>query len=258
MAVTWIGTGRFAAAAPSFAPTDIANCILWLDASHAASFTFSSGSVVSQWSDRSGGARHMVSGGTNQPSRSGTMNSLPTVVFDGTDDYMEYDAGSDVIDVSPWSFFAVVKDTSGNSSERILTSRQSATGSADFESPNAIYGTRNSGAFFNAYAAGTTGTNQTLSASTAYVVRSTLNGSNSVQVAVNAVTTTAAAAAAPANQRYLRLAQVSGSTSNPPVTFGTDGWHGEIAEVVLYNSALSGSDITTVETYLATKWGITL
>ena len=43
--------------AESVDPTSIANCQFWFDAADASTFTFSSGTVVSAWNDKSGNAR---------------------------------------------------------------------------------------------------------------------------------------------------------------------------------------------------------
>ena len=54
------------------------------DASDAASFTYSSGNVVSQWNDISGSGFHVSQGTVGlQPTRSGTQNGKSTVVFNG-------------------------------------------------------------------------------------------------------------------------------------------------------------------------------
>ena len=68
-------------------PQRINGLVGWWDASDAASFTFSSGSAVSQWQDKMGDdTRHHFAQATSgqQPQRTGTLNGLPTVVFDGT------------------------------------------------------------------------------------------------------------------------------------------------------------------------------
>jgi hypothetical protein len=70
-------------------PLSISGLAGWWDASDASTFTYSSGSVVSQWNDKSGNARHASqSTVANQPVRNGTQNGQATVVFDGTNDYL--------------------------------------------------------------------------------------------------------------------------------------------------------------------------
>jgi hypothetical protein len=68
--------------AGAFSPIDLTNCVLWLDAANAASFTFTSGSNINRWISREGGSRQFeVYVGT--PARSGTVNSLAAVVMGG-------------------------------------------------------------------------------------------------------------------------------------------------------------------------------
>ena len=49
----------------SFLPTQISTCQTWLDGADTSTFTFSSGSNVSQWNDKSGNGRNAVSPATS-------------------------------------------------------------------------------------------------------------------------------------------------------------------------------------------------
>lgn len=71
-----------AAAGSGFVPTDISGCTRWLDPTNEASFSYSSGTLVSQWNDLSGAGNH-VSQGTvaSQPSRSATINGVAALSF---------------------------------------------------------------------------------------------------------------------------------------------------------------------------------
>lgn len=240
---------------PSFDPTTIAGLVCWYDASDSLSFTYSSGVVVSQWNDKSGNSRHMTQATVgNQPSRSGTQNGLTTVVFDGTDDYMTYDAGSDAIDITPWTWFAVVRDAGGATGDRIMTSRREAVGQADFEAGGAIFGYRAAGPSLGAFGGGATPTNRSFTGGAWFLARSTVDA-GTIQVAVNSTTAASTTGAAPPNQRFLRLGAGSGSAGGTPAAFTGEVWVGQMAEILLWNAALSGTDITTVETYLRAKWG---
>jgi len=53
---------------------------LWLDANDAGTFTYASGTQVLQWDDKSGKDNH-ASTGTNYPTRSSTIGGLPAVNF---------------------------------------------------------------------------------------------------------------------------------------------------------------------------------
>jgi hypothetical protein len=82
-----------AAAPPAFAPTDIAGLRLWLDAQDATTYTLDTSGgrdSVSQWRDKSGGARHFEqSTKANQPTFQTTsaLKSLPGLVFSTISQY---------------------------------------------------------------------------------------------------------------------------------------------------------------------------
>jgi hypothetical protein len=56
-----------------FMPTSIAGCTLWLDSTDSGSITFSSGSNVGQWRDKSGAGNHF-----------GTVAGTVTRITDGS------------------------------------------------------------------------------------------------------------------------------------------------------------------------------
>lgn len=96
----------------AFSPLDLSP-ILWLDASDASTFTYSSGSSVSQWSSKVGSYAFTQATATKQPSRSATVNGLSAVSFDGTDDSM---ASSTTVDMSggqKFSIWCVISFTTG-------------------------------------------------------------------------------------------------------------------------------------------------
>ena len=92
------------------------NLALWLDASDNTTVTHSS-NAVSQWSDKSGQANHLLQSDSNKkPAYSNNgLNSLPTLSFDGTSDYLELADGSptfgttdlDSSSSDKWTVFAV-------------------------------------------------------------------------------------------------------------------------------------------------------
>jgi hypothetical protein len=72
----------------AWSPLDLPSLWAWWDASDADTFTYSSGTLASEWRDKSGNDNHFTAGSGLEPSRSGTQNSLDTLVFDGTNDRM--------------------------------------------------------------------------------------------------------------------------------------------------------------------------
>jgi hypothetical protein len=93
-------------ATPPFAPTDIPNLKGWWDSNDASSFVYSSGTEVSQWSDKSGFGWHMTQSTVGlQPSRSGTENSKPTIVYDSSvGDFLATAIGS-IVPTNPYTLY---------------------------------------------------------------------------------------------------------------------------------------------------------
>ena len=67
------------------------NLLLWLDAADDSTFSYSSGTIVSQWRDKSGNNNHASNSTVGQqPSRSTFNNSRKSVFFNASTrlDYM--------------------------------------------------------------------------------------------------------------------------------------------------------------------------
>ena len=58
--------------------------VMWMDAADDNSFSYSSGTTISQWNDKSGSGYHMTPAGANGPTRSTTLNSKSVVAFTTT------------------------------------------------------------------------------------------------------------------------------------------------------------------------------
>lgn len=74
----------------NFNPANISGLQLWLDASDAATITQAAG-LVSQWNDKSGNGNHATQGtGANQPTTgTRTIGGGNAIAFDGVDDQLE-------------------------------------------------------------------------------------------------------------------------------------------------------------------------
>jgi hypothetical protein len=69
-----------------FSPTDIAGLKIWLKAD---SLSLSDGDPVGTWADQSGLGNSPTSSGSNRPTyHTAVINGLPAVQFDGVDDYL--------------------------------------------------------------------------------------------------------------------------------------------------------------------------
>jgi hypothetical protein len=244
----------------SFSPTDIANCIVWLDAADASTLSLSGADVVSWTSKDSGNKQFDRPGGGQPTSGANTQNGKNVLTFDGSSSHLTHDAGSDAIVVNPLSIFVVayMRDITPADS-RLVSMRKSATGTDDYQNPNFML-TR--GAPSDKLTIGSAGTYSTstnwpsYTANTMFIFEGTSNNTNVTQ-RVNGGTAYTFAANAPAAMRYIRIGTSSNQAGNPPGIVGSAEYlNGRIAEVIAYNADLSSGDLAIVRSYLNTKWAI--
>jgi hypothetical protein len=230
-------------------PTDIAGCALWLDGadSSAASMTLN-GSLVETWKDKSGNSRNFTSSGSARPTLTAAgQNGRSVVTLDGTDDSLTGPAGFSLTDTH--TVLAVVKPD---------VRKIAGLLSGSVTQANLIYGDGSSsfsGTKFGAFGVGravygggaiTTGSFQVFSA---VLSGSTLPTNLSMFTnGMGGVATIETAGTAP------------GATMAANLLIGTTQvsqfWDGDIAEIILYPTALSTADRARVEAYLAQRWGI--
>jgi hypothetical protein len=215
---------------------------LWLDANDASTFTFSSGSIVSEWRDKSGNGYHFSQAtGALQPERqSAQQNGLPSVYF-----------SSDALENSSWdwsasafTFFIVVKNRTGTSYDGFLSRNQDA--SLQLGTDNANYYA------ISRLGQATSASNLSGTGSNADVVVYKSSGISSGNISVNLWrNNTAASSAVTLSSLVAGNKNVLGATRDS----GSDPTVGYISEVLLYPSQLSDSNRNSVENYLKAKWG---
>lgn len=238
----------------------VAGYNLWLDADHAASFTYSSGTSVSQWTDRSANAYAFTQAtGTLQPNRNGTKNGKSTVYFDNGDRLYGTSAASVwkfLHDGTDATVFAAMQSTNsaGSLSTAISTMNLSSS-----EIGYALW-VYDRTTMYSTWVRGVGGNEGNATATI------TADSWNIVSVKLNQD----AAAQADKNKLYIgdgaannNVGNYSPSTANPLHTLiigGTDGasyaFKGYIAEIITYTSLLSETDRQTNVDYLQAKWGV--
>jgi hypothetical protein len=221
---------------------------VWLDATNTSSFTFSSGSIVSQWSDLSGNGYHFTQATlANQPNRNGTQNGLSAVTF-----------GSDFLantslnwGASNSTLFIVGREdkTQGISFQNIFTTGTGAAGQWGYGITDNPAGENL--AIFD-IAQGYTAFNSQASSGNADVLAFTSTGLSGSSVTSNLFKNGTADSLNPRIQVTTTSAAGAVLGSNAALT---ESYFGTICEVVLYPSQLGTSDRNSVEAYLKAKWG---
>ena len=226
-------------------PTDLPvknELVMWLDAADDTTFSYSSGTVVSQWRDKSGLNNH-VSQATvaNQPSRSTTKNSRKTLVFDGGDTL--FNSGNVFpSNTTNYTKIAVVYQTSTATTGNVIGSRSTTSGS-DYR--HTIYfGGLN---FRMWHESDIVTSNISLSLNTLGIISATyVNSSGLGSVFLNG---TASGTGTAANRNIVRDIEIGGLS-------GGNNYTGEICEVLVFSRVLSATELKQVHTYLGQKWGI--
>jgi len=230
-----------AAGASSFSPDDISGLQLWLDASDETTITESSGSV-SQWDDKSGNANHVSQGTASAQPSTGvtTLNGKNVIAFD-TDAYI---GRSFTFPAGDLTFIAVAASTyaggdAGTQIVPLLTGSIGGDGEGitllnEFGSP--------SRAFRAAWGGGT---------QSYWLDGASVSEAAALAQDVHNVLVVQVEGAAAQTGSAVRL----GAYLNYSADFSKDL---EIAEILVYDSALSTADREALEVYLAAKWGITL
>lgn len=253
---------------PPFDATDYGTVLFWVSADEASTITESSG-AVSQWRDRSGNSYHMSQAtGANQPTTgTRTVNGRNVIDFDGGD-FMKGTVGPNLWTTKAHTLVIVYAvDAEAAAAQGIAGF--ALAGGYDYRSLH--YERRTT---LGAYGVGD---NDGASApsSSQYIGYDTDSavGGTATQIAVVRTSTTAnslrmdgAAASVTAFSGSMNLSRYAVASNHVNAIVGarhgggTANFHmnGHVAEVILYNSVLTGSNLTGLEAALATKWGVTI
>ena len=233
--------GIMASSRPTSAPPPVAGFSLWLDATNAGSFTFSSGVLVSQWSDLSGNGYHFSQAtSVLQPSRNNNLqNGLPSVSFSTdclTNNSWDWSA-------SDYTVFAVINNRTGTVYDGTLSRDSVSALQLGYDNANK-YAISRIGIATSACNLGGTGTNADV---VVYKGSARSGGSTTVQIYKNA---TAASSTVTVSSLIAGGPNVLGATNSA----AADPIVGYISEFIIYPSQLSNTDRNLVEAYLKAKW----
>jgi hypothetical protein len=234
-------------------PQLIPNLGLWLKAD--AGVTLDTGAVQA-WADQSGNGRDFSAPApTNRPAYSGTLNGLPVLTFDGGTDYLAGNAASLNIaqDVNGLTIISVVKYGAG-ATQRIVSigNGVSLVGSRAFMGATAtqwdLGGRRLDADTATVVSGGTSNTNPVIQSS---VFRYSLATAGVFINSASQVDTTFQTADNTSDTASLRF--VIGCAINL-----SNILNGDLAEVIIYQRAISVEERNSVERYLSVKWGIAI
>lgn len=240
---TFVDSYRFAAGGGGgFSPDDVAGLVLWLDASDAATITHSGG-AVSQWDDKSASGLDVVqaTGGNKPTTGAATQNGLNVISFDSTDT-LAVAPGSPIC-AAAYSIFTVFRKT----------------GSANaFECAPITMTVSNVASPFDAWdtnrfidLAAYSGSYTNIKTSTSWAQFSWIGVSGATDTFAERKDGSAVASGTQAQPWSVTSQVITIASRDDGVTKLT----GDIAEILIYDVELTGTDLTDVEDYLATKWG---
>jgi hypothetical protein len=227
-------------------PTDIAGCVLWLDASDSATFTLS-GSNVTQWRDKSGVGNHGTPTGTVTRTTA-VFGGRSSVSFNGSTV-----RGSVSVTGPELTVIAVYQpnEVRGDRDQRVVSFAN--PGESDWNSVSRSTGLNIQGGGPSLL---TTYRNSTMLAQSvsSHLANSPFIGcarytGSAAAVFLNATEGTALAATS--GNFGISTYGLANQASGSPETL-----NGHIAEVIVYTVAITTTQRQQLESYLAWKWGI--
>ena len=222
--------------AAAWTPASIPGLLLWLDANQITGLN--DGDAVATWSDASGNGYNATQGTASQRPiyKTGILNSRPVVRFDAVDDTLSNGTFA-VNQANTW--FAVVRTTGGDGAYRFVF--DAATGTTRQALIYTVGTTK-----WTSYAGALVDESGTTASSTWRSIQAIFNGASSSLIVGGTTTAVNPGTDNLANGYILgRVANGSG------FQFG-----GDIAEIGCYNSAISGANLSALQSYLNAKYGL--
>lgn len=230
----------------AFVPTSITGLVLWVKAD---SLALSDGDPVSTWTDSSTQGNNLTQAtGANQPTyKTAIVNGKPVVRFNGTSTFLSH---ADNASLSPAaiSVFIVAKTNAAPlSGNRILLEKELSFRFITSETSTANIAVR-LGTSGTAWGSG--GFTGTTALTTSFSLwEMTYNAVSDLEFYVNGTT---AGSGAPSGDIFDNTSTLYLGCYNATDFF----WDGDVAEVLIYNSALSTTNRQSVENYLTTKYSL--
>ena len=206
--------------------------LAWYDPSDASSITSSSG-LVSQLSDKSANAHHLTASGTARPTTgTKTINGLNVLDFNGGANYL---VSANITQAQPVTIFVV-----GQKNSTTLTNTNDQIIGNNASSPTIYERGTGAWAFYAGTEQGTTAAD-----TRAHLWDAVFNSASSSLNIDSIQSSTGNRGSTGWSSNSINVGNSLGMNT---------GWPGQVAEIIIYPSALSGTDRALVETYFVTKW----
>ena len=244
----------------SYPTTDLpvkAGLLLWLDAADDSTFSYSSGTEVSQWRDKSGNNFHAneLQAVGNKPSRNTVVNSRKSVNFTSTEgDRLRVNSGM-VFTNSVTAIVFIKPGTQNYAYANILDQDHAMSGQAN----GWVIQRNNVSSAWQSWVSIAAGSswfnpNQVSYTDNTPQIVTLRKGSSTIALSSNGTSS----GDVNISDEQIRQANYFGLNigSWRAGGFSDRHYNGEICEILVYNRALSLTELKQVHTYLGQKWGI--
>ena len=240
-----------------FDPRSVPACCLWLDAADSNQMTFSSGSNISSWLDKSGLGNSATATGGSPVWTSNAIGGQYAMYMSNAPRFLG--TFSPALQTSSLSVFAVAYSvqTSGlGHDQRLVSMTSNNSGSyPDYNTTSGIMPfdiqTNNLTTYYNYSTNIANLTNNTLAANQQFVA-SMVATSTKIDAWLTGTpfTTTGGAISS------LAINSAAYGIGGDAWTSGAEPWYGYIGEVLIYSNVVTAAQRQAVEGYLAWKWGL--
>lgn len=224
---------------PAFVPTDITGSRLWLKAD---SLALSDGTAVTTWTDSSGAGNDVTQSvaGSKPTYKAGIQNGQPVVRFDGSADHLIKASGAATMLALPITIAVAAKrDTTDAFQKSYVGSVAGVEGQLQIQGVAGVNTIRSY--YGTVLADGIPGTSW-------HVVVFTADAAGSANIYLNGAAPSSGATGT----------TIAAGDFGVATTAAGQFWDGDIAELLIYDTVLSTGNRDSVESYLGSKYGITV
>ena len=230
-----------------FQPVDIPGCLLWLDAADTSSnsITFSSGTTVSAWLDKSGNGNNGTANTGVAWAANGMGTNLPGMTFTNSQWFL----GNISITGATMTVFGVISmSASSPFAARMIA--LAAPNANDYNNPAYVGILRQSSNNMGPYRNGNY-PSVTFSYNTPTLLSTWYDGTNANISANGALTPSSSASS---GNFSVSSYAVAANTNLGDI--GAASFYGYMSEIIIYSSSLTTSQRQQVEAYLSWKWNL--